>query len=304
MDLRAAHVNAMLRAIREDTKGNPRPVGPATERRILATLRSAIGEAVKSGELTHDHTAHVALRKQERVRVRPWAPEVFWSFMDRMAGEPADSSAERLLPVVKVATGTGLRLGELLGLRWEDVDLDLGLLTVRQQAQQLGQSLTYCKPKTRSGEDRQVPLVGWVPETLQAIHAEQDAHREAFGEAWQDTGLVFTSQDGSGLLPQSVSKAFARLVTLYGMPPLTFHGLRHTCAVVLIDGGVPMPVVSRMLGHSSIGITVDTYYHLVMDATTRDAADRALTAFAARRGPIPGADPGVRRLTPVVERSA
>lgn len=303
-DLRASHVEGMFREVRKATADNPRPVGPTTERRILATLRSAMGEAVKRGHLTHDHTAHVSVRKAERTRARPWTPEVFWGFVERMSAEPAESAGARLLPVVQVATGTGLRLGELLGLRWEDVDVDRGLLVVRQQAQQVGQELTYGKPKTRTGEDRMVPLVGWVPEVLQAIREQQDAQRQAWGEAWQETGLVFTAQDGAGLLPQSVSKAFARLVVAYKLPPLTFHGLRHTCASVLLQAGVPMPVVSRMLGHSSIGITVDTYGHLVMDATTADVIGRALDGFAARGSAIPGKSPGVRRLAPVSDLPA
>ena len=151
-----------------------------------------------------------------------------------------------------------------------------------------------------------VPLVGWVPDVLRTIREQQDEQQspERWGETWQDTGLVFTSQDGAGLLPQSVSKAFARLVTAYKLPPLTFHGLRHTCPSVLLPAGVPMPVVSRMLGHSSIGITVDTYGHLVMDATTADVIGRALDGFAARGSAIPGKSPGVRRLAPVADRPA
>lgn len=303
-DLRASHVEGMFREVRKETANHPRPVGPTTERRILATLRSATGEAVKRGHLTHDHTAHVSLRKAEPARARPWSPEVFWGFVERMGQDAPGSAGARLLPVVQVATGTGLRLGELLGLRWEDVDLDRGLLVVRQQAQQVGSELTYGKPKTRTGEDRMVPLVGWVPDTLRTIRKEQDEQRQAWGEAWTQTGLVFTAQDGSGLLPQSISKAFARLVTAYELPPLTFHGLRHTCASVLLQAGVPMPVVSRMLGHSSIGITVDTYGHLVMDASTADVIGRALDGFAARGLPMPGNFPGVRRLAPIADRSA
>ena len=303
-DLRASHVEWMLREVRKATEDNPRPVGPTTERRILATLRSAIRDAVRQGHLTHDHTAHVTVRKLEPTRVRPWSPDQFWGFHSALAAAEPDSAAARMLPIVEVATGTGLRLGEVLGLRWEDVDLDGGLLAVRQQAQQVGSSLMYGKPKTRSGEDRLVPLVGWVPETLRRLQGQQTAERQAWGEAWRDSGLVFTQPDGTGLVPHSVSKAFSRLVVTHKMPPLTFHGLRHTCASVLLGAGLPMPVVSRMLGHSSIGITVDTYGHLVMDMTTRDAVDRALAGFAARRGPIPGPDPGILRLMPAVGRSA
>ena len=270
----------MLRKARESTKDNPRPVGPSTERRIVATLRSAVRDAVRAGEVPHDHTAHVRMPKAHRPRGQWWTAQQWREFVDRMEGEPEGTAPWRLAPLVKVTTGTGLRLGEVCGLRWEDLDTEAGFLTVRQQAQQVEQTVNYVKPKTRSGEDRVVPLAGWVPEVLRTVKARQAAERLAFGRDWTNTGLVFTHPDGTGLMPHSVSKGFVRLVTAYGVPRIRFHDLRHIGATILLRDGVPMPVVSRILGHSSIGITVDTYGHMVMDDQVREAMDKALAGWS------------------------
>jgi integrase len=312
-DLRRDHIEAMLEAVRKATANNVRPVGPATQRRILATLRSAIRDAVAAGELPHDHTAHVRLADGKRPKGHWWGPGAFWSFvagLEDHAAEHSGSSSERMLPIVLVTTGTGLRLGEVCGLRWEDVDTTAGVLVVRQQAQQVGRTVAYVKPKTRSGEDRVVPLAGWVPETLEAHRKRQIAQRLAFGPDYADTGLVFTSEDGTALLPHSVSKAFTRLVKAapctcghsvsghtdagpcegrdctcrapVALPGLTFHGLRHIAATALLRAEVPMPVVSRILGHSNINITVDTYGHVAVDPQITAQVGAALGAFGRR----------------------
>lgn len=184
-----------------------------------------------------------------------------------------------------VAAGTGLRLGEVAGLRWSDVDLDGGWLIVAQQAQQVGNDVTYVRPKTRAGEDRRVALGASTVDVLRSWRARQSAARLAWAGAWQETGLVFTAADGSPLLPFSVSRAFSRQVALHAMPHMTFHGLRHLRATVLLSSGVPMAVVSKMLGHSSIQLTVNTYGHLLDEAAV-DAAQRA-DVFMARPRALP-----------------
>ncbi len=163
---------------------------------------------------------------------------------------------------------------------WNWPSASIRVLIVRQQAVQIGKDLAYGKPKTRSGEDRVVPLAGWVPEVLESQRKRQVAERLAFGPDYLDTPFVFTQPDGSPMRPGSVSRAFTRLVRSSGLPPCRFHDLRHVAATTLLQAGVPMPVVSRILGHSSIQITVDTYGHVTVDPALHEQVHRALSAFA------------------------
>lgn len=285
VDLRAEHVEAMLRAIRTDD-GKTRPVGPSTERRILATLRSAVGEAVRRKVLPYDHTRHVSTRRVEGGQRRePWQPETFWRFVAQMEEADPASAAGRLLPAVQTAAYTGMRLGELCGLRWVDVDLDAGAVTVRQQAQQVGSTVTYGPPKTRTGQDRRIALGADAVAVLRALRKRQAEERLAWGEAWTDTGLVFVQPGGAGLVPQSVSRAFTRLVKAWGYPPMSWHGLRHFRASVLAASGVNLATASKMLGHSQIALTADLYGHL-FEKVAADAADLA-EAFMQRSRTLP-----------------
>lgn len=283
-ELRGDHIERMFKAIRA-REGMARPVGPTTERRILATLRSAISDAVRRRDLPHNSAAQVTLRPSEPRRVRPWTPDEFWRFVGLLEGQDEHTAAGRLLPLVLVAAGTGLRLGEVTGLRWADVDLDGGWLVAAQQAQQVGRDVTYVRPKTRAGEDRRVALAASTVEVLRSWRARQSAARLAWGGAWQDSGLVFTASDGQPLMPFSVSRSFSRLVAAYGMPHMTFHGLRHLYITVLLLSGVPMAVVSKLAGHSSIQLTVNTYGHLLDEAAV-DAAQH-VDVFMARPRALP-----------------
>jgi len=285
-DLRPHHVSAMLAAIRT-APGRSRPMSPATQVRVFATLRAAIRQAVKRGEIPHDHTAHVELPDGKRPEVEPWEPETLWTFVEHLEPAEPHTMEARVRHVVMFAAGTGLRLGEICGLRWEDVDLERGVLTVHQQAQTIGRELVYRRPKTTRSKGRVVPLAGWVPEVLRAVRARQARERLAWGEAWQDTGLVFTMPGGGGLVPSSVSKAFVRYSRAAGLPVCRFHDLRHLAASTLIRQGVPLAVVSRILGHASIGITMDTYGHVRMDDDVRAAMDTALNASRTRLRAVP-----------------
>jgi integrase len=285
-DLRAHHVSAMLAAIRT-APGRARPMSAATQVRVFATLRAAVRQAVKRGEIPHDHTAHVDLPDGKRPDVEPWEPDTLWALVEHLDGAEPHTMEARVRHVVMFAAGTGLRLGEICGLRWEDVDLDRGVLTVHQQAQTIGRELVYRRPKTKRSKGRVVPLAGWVPEVLRAVRIRQARERLAWGEAWEDTGLVFTMPGGGGLVPSSVSKAFVRYSRTAGLPPCRFHDLRHLAASTLIRQGVPLAIVSRILGHTSITITMDTYGHVRMDDDVRQAMDTALNASRTRLRAVP-----------------
>jgi integrase len=163
---------------------------------------------------------------------------------------------------------TGMRRGEVLGLRWSDVDLDAGRLSVRQTLSaprnpDTGQHVpVFGEPKTKQGK-RSVPLPAQTVAALRAHRKEQMRERLMAGPGWQDHGLVFCEPDGQPIHPDRFRKRFEHRVQRSGLPPIRFHDLRHTYATLALQAGVHAKVVSEILGHASIGITLDTYSHAV-----------------------------------------
>lgn len=266
-DLRPTHIEQLLR---EATKpGNGRNMGPASIRRLHATVRSALGTAKRRRLITFNPAVDVELPSAPRPRVQPWEPAELGAFLDSIA-------ADRFGPLFELIAATELRRGEAVGLRWADVDLARGVLVVRQQIVQLsgaqppcpycgGQHLgaAFGRPKTASGEDRTVELDGGVVGVLMAHRLQQDAERATWGAAYSDHGLVFARENGTPIAPERVTKRFAQLVSAAGLRPIRLHDLRHGQASLMLAAGVPIAVVSKRLGHSTISLTSDTYSHLL-----------------------------------------
>lgn len=171
----------------------------------------------------------------------------------------------------RVALFTGMRRGELVGLRWHDVDLDEGALTVRRSVQRVAGTVQVVEPKT-SRSHRTMAL----PDSTVATLREQRVHQiEAglrVGRPWSTADFVFGKPDGEPLEPSSVTVRFQGLLADAGLPRMRFHDLRHATASLLIADRVPARVVMEMLGHSSITTTMNIYAH-VMPALQREAAN-------------------------------
>lgn len=152
------------------------------------------------------------------------------------------------------------------------MDYDQGVLYVRQQVTAAGREIKVCPPKTKAGE-RTVALSEATVALLQQHQARQRRERLQWGEAWQDTGLVFTCEDGRMLRPDSLTYVFRKLATEAGLPRIRLHNLRHTSASLALAAGVPMKVVSERLGHSRES-TTSALYTVVVPAVARDAAEK------------------------------
>ena len=276
-DLRVHHVDAMLYAIRKANATSCRPVGPATQRRIVATLRSALSDAVQGRLLSWNPASHAKIGKATRPKVDPWSTTEVGAFLDAVADE-------RDAALWHLAVFSGLRRGELCGLRWSDVELEATRIVVREQATQVGHSVVYGPPKTASGE-RVVDLDDVTVAVLRAHRAAQAAERLAWGPAYADSGRVFTRENGEALHPETVTRRFARLVAAAGLRRVRLHDLRHGFASLALAAGVPLAVISKRLGHSSIAITSDTYSHL-LEGMGKAAAEQV--AGLVRR-PMPAA---------------
>lgn len=194
------------------------------------------------------------------------SPVMVWT--ERQAGAFLDSVAEdRLYALWHTAVQWGLRRGELVGLRWSDVRLESSRVSVRHSGDG--------DPKSEAG----LRTITVDPETVGALKAWRKAQAEehlAWGPAWEDSDRVFTRENGGALDGGQVGKRFDLLVTKAGLPPVRFHDLRHGSATMLLAAGVPMKVVSEVLGHASSAFTADVY-----TSVSEDLADRAAQAIAA-----------------------
>lgn len=190
----------------------------------------------------------------------------------------------RLGIVVLLAVATGLRRGEILALRWQDVDLDRGVAHVRRSLEQLRGGLNFKQPKTAKSR-RTVALPSVAVEGLKHHRLEQKKERLAIGPAYQDQDLICARVHGTPMDPSEVTAGFARLIAGLDLPKIRLHDLRHGHATHLLAQGIHPKVVSERLGHSTIGITLDTYSH-VMPGMQEEAAqklDSALRAAIDRR---------------------
>jgi integrase len=252
------------------------PVSPLTARHVRATLRIALAAAVREGRLGRNVAAdarppYVAHRSVEYLS----AAEVRQLLEATAASDYAN--------VYALAVSTGLRLGELLGLSWPDIDLaeraiqddetHAGSLTVRRSlAVALDGGWSLAEPKSARSR-RTIPLPGLARAALKREQERQSAARAAAGKTWQDREqLVFTDALGRPLRPEGVSAAFQRAREAAGVPHVPFHGLRHSAATLMLAEGVPLAVISEWLGHAGIAITA-AHYAAVVPALRREAAD-------------------------------
>jgi len=182
------------------------------------------------------------------------------------------------LPVLLAVT-TGLRRGEILALRWQDIDFQNNSLAVRQSLEQTRAGLTFKQPKTLKGR-RVVALPSLAVDALKQHKVRQATTKLGLGAAYQDHDLVCARDDGTPWPPDAFSTAFVGLVRKAAVPTVRFHDLRHTHATQLLRQGVHPKIVSERLGHATVGITLDVYSH-VMPGMQEEAAARTDAALRA-----------------------
>lgn len=245
-------------------------LAPRTAAHARVTLRRALSDAVRDG-LVHRNVA--ALARPPRVTRRTIEPGRDYLDAVQLRRLLAVAAEYRVGALVTVAATTGLRRGELLGLTWDDIDWTAGTLTVRRtMARAWSGGYELAAPKTGRSR-RAVNLAAVTVDALRREQREQAAERDAAETAWQDTDrLVFTDAVGRPMGAEAAYRGFRDLLTAAGLPMIPFHGLRHSAATAILSAGVPLRVVSDLLGHSGIAITADFYAHVERDLR-RDAAD-------------------------------
>jgi integrase len=171
-------------------------------------------------------------------------------------------------PLYVLALTVGLRRGEQLGLRWSDVDLTTGTLTVRQNLVRAGGKLVIQPPKTRKSR-RTLPIPELALAALRRQKATQNAERLAAGSTWADNDLVFATSVGTPIEPRNLSRYFHSAREKAGLGDVRFHDLRHTCITVLLSLGTPPHIVQAIAGHSHIDVTMTIYAHSALEDQTK-----------------------------------
>jgi integrase len=250
-----------------------RALSPRTVAYVHTILHRALRDAVRWNMIVRnpaDQADAPRAHPSEQARARTWNGQEIARFLDATA----DS---RYSPLWRLMATTGMRRGEALGLRWDDVDLAKGRLSVNRTLVQVTDyrsgdtGVGWGTPKTARGR-RAISLDVETVASLRAHRALQHQERLAAGAGYRDQGLVFASRTGEPVHPKVVSNLFRKAVARHAMPYLSVHGLRHSWATLALQAGVHPKIVQERLGHSTISITLDIYSHVnpSMDA---DAAN-------------------------------
>ena len=226
-----------------------------TVRLTHAVLHRALGRALKWGLLRRNPCDAVDKPQQVRKEMKTWNVEQVRVFLETARGHRSEA-------LFHLAVHTGLRQGELLGLRWSDLDWKTGALRVQRQMQRVpGQGKTFVEPKTAAGR-RSIVLDAIVLSKLREHGRRQKEERLMAGGRWQDQDLMFSSTIGTPMEPDKILIQFKALQHQAGLPAIRFHDLRHTAATFLLELGTHPKVVQEILGHSDTSVTMNTYSHV------------------------------------------
>ena len=239
-------------------------LAPQTVVNIRTVLRSALNRAVKFNLVARNCAALVDPPQIPRHKVSPLGPGEAKALLEA-------ARDERLEALYKIALTLGLRRGEILGLRWSDIDFDSYHLTVSQAVQRVNGKLQATEVKTDRSR-RRLAMPMQVAAALRSRRVRQKEERLLAGR-WRESGLIFTNTTGGPLEPQMLFRDFRRILAKTGLPRIRFHDLRHSVASLLLADGAHPRAVMELLGHSSISMTMNTYSH-VMAPMMRDLADR------------------------------
>ncbi len=241
-----------------------------TVNHLHALIHKALSNAVRWGMLQRNIADLVDPPRSRHFAIATLSPEQARAFL-------AAARGHRLEALYVLAVTTGMRQGELLGLRWRDVDVDAGTLQIRGSLQATPEGRRILEPKT-AGSRRRVALSKQPIDALRRHRVAQAEERLRLGAGWEDSDLVFCSAAGHPITASGLRRSFEPLLKRAGLPRMRFHDLRHTAATLLLGRGVHPKVVSEMLGHTRISTTLDLYSHvsMTMQQQAADAFDAIL----------------------------
>lgn len=265
------YANLQEDGIRED--GKP---GGLSERTILhhhRLLSSIFNDAVQWQVIPSNPASRV---KPPKVQKKPGAYYDEVQTAALLAAVENESLKYKVL--IHLAVATGLRRGELMGLEWQDINFDKSTLEVRQASQYVPGKGSFTKEPKNETSKRIMSVPASVMTLLKQYKVHQAEERLKVGDMWQGSNRLFTTWDGQPMHPDTISKWFPQFLKKHNLPPLPFHGIRHTAATILIGQGAPVKNISARLGHSNISTTMDIYGH-ALKSIDKEIADKLDTIF-------------------------
>lgn len=285
-DVRPSTLSRLYKHLLDSGGRGGRSLSPATVEHVHRTLRKGFADAVNVDELL---TSNPALRARRPYTLKP-EPGRIWDTA-QLVSFLASTREHPLGVFFRLAAYTGARRGELLALRWEDVDLPGAQLTFGRSVDVIDR--VRVEGPTKGGRSRTISIDGGTVDALRGHLARQRQRRGELGAAWAgDSSHVFVNDWGAPPFPDTVSALMARLVRNAGLPPARLHDLRHLHATTLLLAGVPVHVVAARLGHRDPAITLRVYAHVLGEQAAGVADVFAAALRQARAAPAPGlADP-------------
>ncbi len=247
-DIRPTHVRQLYAIKRKEGRG------PRTVQLIHATLYNALKQAVREGVLRHNPVEAVERPRVEQSEMQILNDDQIRQFLITAKGSPFEA-------IFYLALATGMRQGELLGLKWSDIDWNKGILFVQRQLQQIeGQGYVFLPPKTRAGR-RQIKVGTATLKQLEDHRNRQALEKAVAGDRWRENDLIFPTTIGTPLDYKRATQEFKRILKHAGLPSIRFHDLRHTSLNALMEMGTPVNTVQRRGGHAKPSTTIDIYGH-------------------------------------------
>jgi integrase len=228
-------------------------------------LKQALGHAYRLGLVSRNVCDLVSPPRVSHRQMTTWTAEQARQFLSVVENSCYG-------PIWLVALATGMRRGELLGMRWQDTDLERGIIHVRQAVGLVHGRIVVSQPKSISGR-RAIPIQPEVVAALRKYREVQDERRRALGHAWQDHDLVFAAANGKPINPDNLRRDYDRLVQLAGVPRIRIHDQRHTHVTLALSTGANLKAVSQRIGHAQTSLTLNTYAHVLPEQHT-EVADR------------------------------
>ena len=236
---------------RRDGKGG---LSPASLRLLKNIINQTLNEAVRNGLVASNPCGFVVLPRQKSYAAKFYSASQLQTLFEVLGDDP-------IRPIVHIAALYGLRRSELLGLQWDSLDFENGLLTIKHTVSKVTKAVAKDKTKNASSH-RSFPLTQEARVIFEEARAAEEENRSLFGKGYHDTPYVFKWPDGRPFSPDYVSKHFRLLLKKNGLPLIRFHELRHSCASLLLNHGCTLKDVQEWMGHADVKMTANLYGHL------------------------------------------